>query len=366
MIMGFALRLFMVALGEYIDSVSDGFKYTDTDYNVFSDAATYVYNGGSPYDRHTYRYTPLAAYIVLVNNMIHPVCGKLVFCLCDGLMSLILWRIFEAIMPASKRENIWLYVAFWTFNPLTVNLSTRGSNDNLISLLVFIALYYLLKKQYILSAIFYGLSVHFKIYPIIYAPALYLFIDADFNLIKQGKKWEAFKKGLISKDKLIFTLVSAGTFIGLTYYFYTVYGYEFLYETYLYHFERKDHRHNFSVYFYMIYQLFEQNTSSVLAIVTFVPQWGLVLLASLFLYYDLFLCLFVQTTAFVMFNKVITAQYFLWYVTLMPLVLVNSKLTNIHKALGVFLALGFVVLDVAWCRQSYRFEFLGEHSLMDI
>ena len=127
----------------------------------------------------------------------------------------------------------------------------------MISLLVFIAIYYILNKQYVLGGIFYGLSVHFKIYPIIYSIPLYLFIDCDVDLIKRGLRWQAFKKTLISKNKLIFTLVSAGTFIGLTYYFYTVYGYEFLYETYLYHFERKDHRHNFSVYFYMIYQTFE-------------------------------------------------------------------------------------------------------------
>lgn len=252
MVLSFVVRLLVVALGEYIDRVSDGFKYTDTDYNVFSEAATHVYNGDSPYKRHTYRYTPLAAYLVLANNYIHPVCGKLIFCLCDILMSLILWRIFDTINPKHK-DQTYLYVAFWSFNPLTVNLSTRGSNDNLISLLVFIGVYYLLKKQYVLAGIFYGLSVHFKIYPIIYSIALYLYIDCDTRLIREGKKWEAFKRGIISKNKVIFTLVSAGTFIGLTYYFYTVYGYEFLYETYLYHFERKDHRHNFSIYFYMIY-----------------------------------------------------------------------------------------------------------------
>lgn len=220
MVVSFMVRIIMVAVGEYLDSISDGFKYTDTDYHVFSDAATHVYHGESPYRRHTYRYTPLAAYVCLVNNYIHPVCGKLVFCLCDQILIMILWRLFDTINPTKKSSTIY-YVAFGTFNPLVVSLSTRGSNDNMISLMVFIALYFLLQKKYVLSGLFYGLSVHFKIYPIIYAIPLYLFIDLDPRLITQGRKWEAFKHGLISWNKVIFALVSAGTFFGLTGYFYT-------------------------------------------------------------------------------------------------------------------------------------------------
>lgn len=67
-----------------------------------------------------------------------------------------------------------------------------------------------------------------------------------------------------------------------------------------------------------------------------------------------------------MFNKVITAQYFLWYVTLLPMVLVNNKLTNTKKYIGMALTLGFVVFDANWNRASYRFEFAGEHSFKDI
>ena len=93
-------------------------------------------------------------------------------------------------------------MASWAFNPFIFIMSTRGSNDNLISLILFIALYFFLQKKYIAAAIFYGLSVHFKVYPIIYAIPLYLYIDCNFDLINQGKKWVAIKQTLFSMNKV--------------------------------------------------------------------------------------------------------------------------------------------------------------------
>jgi GPI mannosyltransferase 1 subunit M len=146
-------------------------------------------------------------------------------------------------------------VALMLYDPVIAILPCRGSNDNIVSLLIFLALYYLHKRQYIVAGFWYGLAVHFKIYPIIYSFALYFWIDMDYQKLKEQKSFAAIysKKGFFTKDRLVFTFVSAFTFIAFTAGFYFVYGYEYLYEAYLYHFVRKDHRHNNSVYFYLIY-----------------------------------------------------------------------------------------------------------------
>ena len=217
-----------------------------------------------------------------------------------------------------------------------------------------------------MAGIFYGLSVHFKIYPIIYAIPLYLYIECDEKLIVEGKRWEAFKRSLFSVNKLKFTLASASVCVGLFYLFYRIYGYECLYESLLYHFDRKDHRHNFSVYFYMIYELFDDKASHFLALATFLPQFLIVLLTSVTLYFDLFLCLFIQTTSFVMYNKVITSQYFLWYLTLAPLALINNELTGKKWKRGVCLAIGFLIFELVWLWPAYLFEFLGQNRFNEI
>jgi len=166
-----------------------------------------------------------------------------------------------------------LYVAFWIYNPVTVGMSTRGSNDNIIALLVFASLYFLLKRQYVIAGLVYGLSVHFKIYPIIYSIPFYFYIDCDRKAIMSGKKslCSILCSNFFTKNRLIFTLVSASTFLLLTGLFYKIYGYEFIYEAYLYHFVRKDNRHNYSVYFYLIYQMYDLTSSTLMAILMFIP-----------------------------------------------------------------------------------------------
>ncbi|KAK4393962.1 GPI mannosyltransferase 1 [Sesamum angolense] len=131
----------------------------------------------------------------------------------------------------------------------------------------------------------------------------------------------------------MFGIISASTFFILTG-LSSLYGWDFLHEALLYHLTRTDPRHNFSIYFYHIYLHYEHEFSILEKLISFLPQFivQLVLISGFAL--DLPFCLFLQTLAFVAFNKVITAQYFVWFFCLLPLILPWSNMKLVWKGLA--------------------------------
>ena len=69
------LRISLILYSEWHDAHSV-VKYTDVDYRVFSDAAALVAAGASPYQRATYRYSPLLAWALTPNTLWSPAWGK--------------------------------------------------------------------------------------------------------------------------------------------------------------------------------------------------------------------------------------------------------------------------------------------------
>ena len=79
---GACVRGGLLAVGAWQDEHAR-VKYTDIDYEVYTDAAGFLAAGGSPYERTTYRYTPLLAGALVPNVTLHKAWGKLLFCAAD-------------------------------------------------------------------------------------------------------------------------------------------------------------------------------------------------------------------------------------------------------------------------------------------
>jgi len=339
-----AIRLCLIGYGVWQDH-HFLVKYTDVDYQVFTDAARHVWEGDSPYERLTYRYSPRLSYIILPNVFLFESFGKVLFALADIGVGVIIYRI--CVLRGVKVEAAKFWCASWLFHPLSVNISTRGNADSIACLLILLTLYYQLQGKNIKTAVCFGLSVHFRIFPIYFGPTLVLFYISKYRFV-----------GSIPHI-LLLGLISGGIFLSLLALFYGLYGYQFLFETYLYHFIRKDNRHNFSVYFYDLYLKYGDQSSTLTALLAFIPQIMVQLSASLYLHRDLSFAFLIQTLALVAFNKVSTSQYFLWYVALFPVVL---PFLQIRKKTAIGLVLLWIIGQANWLFWAYRLEFLGENT----
>jgi phosphatidylinositol glycan class M len=171
----FLLRLVLLVYGEYQDAYFT-VKYTDIDYVVFTDAARYITQGESPYKRETYRYTPLLAMMLTPNIIWFKSFGKCLFASADLLVGYLIHRIL--VLRGMPSKSALTYDALWLLNPMVANISTRGNAESLLGCMVLGTLYLILTRRHFLWSCFvFGLSVHFKIYPVIYAVPLLVLLD---------------------------------------------------------------------------------------------------------------------------------------------------------------------------------------------
>lgn len=146
--------------------------------------------------------------------------------------------------------------------------------------------------------------------------------------------------------------------------FYLLYNYKFLYESIIYHFVRKDTRHNFSLYFYLQYLNSGELRINVLEkLLTVTPQLVLIILISFHfcrtrqtIQFALFLIAFIMVT----YNPVITSQYFVWFLSLLPLTINNFRSLTV-KQMIILPSLWFLGQGM-WLLCAYFLEFKGINS----
>jgi GPI mannosyltransferase 1 subunit M len=353
-----------------------------------------VQQGESPYARTTYRYTPfLAAFLAMLPSKES---GRYLFCVADavcGWIILVYRRQSRAkrLKPAASGDDATTTnlltprlqdAAWWLYNPLAINICTRGSAESLVVLLpvlctVWIAASSQRKPQPSLIAavaagLCHGVAIHAKLYPVIYTlsfmttfavstnttrrttskPTISLLVRAFFETLL------LWARRLLAPAPIVFGFTAVATFAGLTYAAVLLYGDVALHEGLLYHFSRVDHRHNYSMHWYWIYLARARvgNSMALAGRLLLVPQLVLLAYTSLGVApYNLSLALFVQTFLFVAHNKVITAQYFTWYLCLLPLCSNQLRWTSRVQSSLLVLAASIVF----WLGSAYCLEMQG-------
>ena len=338
----FLIRVALVIYSDYHDKTFS-VPYTDVDYTVFSDAARHMVEGSSPFDRDTYRYTPLLALLLTPNIFLHENFGKILFSFVDILVGILINKILSLQHVSEKLKNTCAFI--WLYNPFTIIISTRGNADSVAVILVMLSLYLFLQDKYIQAGFLHAISIHFRLYPLIFSIPMYFSLRGRNYLIPNKNQM-----------KLVLSCVSLTVLLTLINYYF--YGYKYLYESFLYHLMRKDTKHNFSVYFYMMYLSAKEPSSIIQKVLTFLPQLLLLLLLS-YKYSDKSLlpfAMFTQAMVVVTYNPVLTSQYFFWYLSLLPLCLPRFGLSIRRSLCLCFL---WILSQSLWLLAAYLLEFRG-------
>ncbi|CAD6905778.1 unnamed protein product [Tilletia laevis] len=253
------------------------------------------------------------------------------------------------------------------------------------------------------SSVFLSLAANFKLFPIFYGAPILAHLAAVSGSARDGPigadaltPWEkeelenghrATGRSWLQRNRagIKYTLMCAYVFGGINLALFGIFGLPYLQQAVFYHLIRRDHRHNFSAYYLPTYlldvlpttgenssihapsflsflpaalsNLLSAESAPLLAqlqpLLAFVPQLSLVLYLGFSLgAHDLVFACAAQTLAFVAFNKVITSQYFLWFLWLLPLVLPDLQFASTLE--------GFAVLGAWVGSQAYLLEFAAQ------
>ncbi len=145
---GLVLRIVPIIILSFYENIYDQqMSLTDIDYKVYSDATLYA----SPYDRHTYRYSPLLSYLMIFNYTVHESIGKIIFALFDVVAVIFLWLIISRHNNQNFKKtslaNADLIAKLYCYNPLFIYLTVRGSCESISMALMYAFWYFWFGEQ---------------------------------------------------------------------------------------------------------------------------------------------------------------------------------------------------------------------------
>lgn len=178
------------------------------------------------------------------NLWLHPSFGKYLFAACDILVGVLIHRLLlKNVLPgmtlftkdkessstkgetssnaqviAVMKQKAALYSSLYLLNPIIFSISTRGSSESILSLMVVVTLSLCLNQRWDLAAISLGLATHWKIYPLIYGSSIIsLLYSAQLRRIKPSKQtWFSQMSALIislfNRRIIRFAVLSGGFF----------------------------------------------------------------------------------------------------------------------------------------------------------
>ncbi len=337
--LGLAVRVLLMCWGVVQDRLFR-VRYTDVDYLVFSDAAHLVSLGGSPYDRATYRYSPLMAYLLLPNELFGPLFGKALLVGCDMITAIVL-RQCCALVGYDEGSAKWRVSLAYLLNPLIINITTRGNAETVTILLLSLSLLGLLRGKrgdHVMSAICLGIATHVRLFPALNGLPIALFL-----LLQTRSVLPVVRYGVLSVSVAV-----AASWVA-----YLACGVAYLDNALFYHAVRSDHRHSLSLAYPSLYLAPSFGPLLVL------PQLLLSLVPTIMLFgfsrqsaeVKLVSSIALQTAVAVASARVLTVQYFAWWIPIVGL------MPNCRPRLGaIFL---WVVALALWLGVAYCLEFLG-------
>ena len=161
----------------------------------------------------------------------HSTFGKFLFAVFDLMAGRLIWTILR---QNGCTENVSKILCLsYLLNPMSMVVSCRGNAESVVVCLVLYTICLLQQRKITTAAIMYAISVHTKIYPVTFAPVIYLFLGSKDMCVNAGIKTENkfkhkffytsknFLRSLsLTKEKLKFLLVTGATFLSLTGFFY--------------------------------------------------------------------------------------------------------------------------------------------------